>query len=200
MCINYEHVPVIRIKNGRLWNEVRINLTYDGELLSANDKHSRLRNKNDIRYDLADQLWQIYCGGDFSRFGFDHNTILQSGKNFRDIGFFPLLTRKMNAACILTIQLMRNDTPGAIVHGGDIDNRLKTLFDALRLPENDNEVLAPKSPGLVDQDGVKLCCCLLEDDSLITDLTVRTIPHMRTLPKGHVRLVIDAEFRPFDFV
>src|SRR5277367_2634167 len=200
MCTKYEHIPVVRIKNGRLWNDVKFSLTYDGELLSASDKHNRVQNKNQIRFDLASQIWPIYCAGDFSRFQLDHNTIVQSGVDFYGIGFFPLLTRKMNASCSLAIRFMRNDRLGDIVHGGDLDNRLKTLFDALRLPEQDNEVLPKLYPSELSDNDVKLCGCLLEDDSLITDLTVNTVTIMRPQPKNHVRLVIDVEFRPFDFV
>jgi hypothetical protein len=35
----------------------------------------------------------------------------------------------------LNILFLRADIPGKVVQSGDIDNRLKTLFDALRMPQ-----------------------------------------------------------------
>jgi hypothetical protein len=201
MCTRNKHsAPFFQIKNERLWNDVKFSFTYDGELLSASDKHSRVQNKNKIRFDLAAQLWPIYCAADFSRFQLDHETIIEAGCDFQGIGFAPLLTRKMNAACALSIKFMRNGQLGEIVHGGDMDNRLKTLFDALRLPENDSEVLRQLAPEQFTRKDSEVCICLLEDDSLITDLSVTTVTIMTPLPKNHVRLVIDVEFRPFDFL
>lgn len=193
--------PIIQVRNGRLWRYVKFSLIYDGELLSATDKHSRVRNKNEIRFNLARQLRQVYSTADFPRFQLDHATIPDSGRMVRGIGFVPLLTRKMNASCNLSINFMRNEKPGQIVHGGDIDNRLKTLFDALRLPEYASEVLSELMPESENKDDpMPLCFCLLEDDSLITDLSVNTATIMTPLPKGHVRLVIAVEFQPFDFL
>jgi hypothetical protein len=185
--------------------DVKFSLTYDGELLSATDKHSRVQNKNKIRFDLAEQLWPVYCQANFSRFQLDDQTIVDAGCGFHDIAFAPILTRKMNASCSLAIKFMRNEHPGQIVHEGDMDNRLKTLFDALRLPGNDDEVLLDLVPPRYrkvapDAPTPDVCICLLEDDSLITDLSVATVVIMTPLPKNHVRLVIDVEFRPLDFL
>ena len=40
----------------------------------------------------------------------------------------------------LDILMLRPEAPGAIISRGDIDNSLKTLFDALRAPNNEQEV------------------------------------------------------------
>jgi hypothetical protein len=49
--------------------------------------------------------------------------------------FAPLITRKNNLTCELSITLLRQQPPGQLLgEGGDIDNRMKTLFDALRMP------------------------------------------------------------------
>jgi hypothetical protein len=189
----------ISLKNGRLWRDVKFSLTYDGQLLSASDKHTRVKNKNEIRFHLAAQLWPVYCNGDFSRFQLDENTIPDAGREVNKVVFAPILARKMNASCRLAIKFLRNEQPGQIVHGGDMDNRLKTLFDALRLPENDNEVLTGLALPTYLSDGQGVCVCLLEDDSLITELSVETVTIMTPLPKSHVRLIIDVELRPFDF-
>jgi len=82
--------------------------------------------------------------------------------------FIPLVIKPMEYVCELDIQFLRREVPGHIVHGGDLDNRIKTLFDALRIPLNHDEI--PKDRHT--EDGI--CYCLLEDDALITDLNIRT--------------------------
>jgi len=57
---------------------------------------------------------------------------------------------------------------GDIVHGGDLDNRLKNLLDGLRMPEREDD-LKGCEPGTG-----KPFYCLLEDDALITKLSVST--------------------------
>jgi hypothetical protein len=50
-----------------------------------------------------------------------------------------------------------------------MDNRLKTLFDALSVPVNEQQVIKDDD----DNDGAPMHC-LLEDDSLIRGLSVET--------------------------
>lgn len=71
----------------------------------------------------------------------------------------------------LDILVLRPEAPGAVIsHSGDIDNQLKTLFDALRRPADSNEVPSGWSP---DEDQ-KPVHCLLDDDKLITRVGVET--------------------------
>jgi hypothetical protein len=65
---------------------------------------------------------------------------------------------------------LRRDHPGNLVsYGGDIDNRLKTLFDALRMPNTCDELAGV--PPEADEDPFYV---LLEDDALITKVSVTT--------------------------
>lgn len=57
---------------------------------------------------------------------------------------------------------------------GDIDNRLKTLFDALRLPNQTNELVGYDNPAPDENPFF----CLLEDDSLITHVSVELSPSL----------------------
>jgi hypothetical protein len=60
--------------------------------------------------------------------------------------------------------------PGGIIrHGGDIDNRIKVLFDSLRIPRNSSEL--PSGPPAQDEDPF---FCLMEDDKYVTELNVAT--------------------------
>ncbi|MCI0483143.1 MAG: hypothetical protein L0Y78_01020 [candidate division NC10 bacterium] len=83
--------------------------------------------------------------------------------------FIPLVTRQNGLICEVDITFLRRQDAGAIVNiGGDIDNRLKTLLDALRIPYNKQELGLPPSPNPTE------VFCLLEDDVLITRIAVLT--------------------------
>jgi hypothetical protein len=84
--------------------------------------------------------------------------------------FIPLVTRLHGLVCEIDLTFLRRQDPGAIVNvGGDIDNRLKTLFDALRLPHGADELGRSTEP-----DDSPNIYCLLEDDVLVTRLGVLT--------------------------
>ncbi len=83
--------------------------------------------------------------------------------------FAPLVCQNMRAVAELDIKLLWPHAPGSIItSGGDIDNRLKTLFDALKLP---SEPTALPS-GMLPQADEEPFYCLLEDDSLIARVSV----------------------------
>jgi hypothetical protein len=81
--------------------------------------------------------------------------------------FIPLVRKSLQLMCQLDILFLRNDMPGSIVRsGGDLDNRIKTLFDGLRMPTEDE--MKGASPT------VDPFWCLLEDDNLISSFSVHT--------------------------
>lgn len=84
--------------------------------------------------------------------------------------FVPLVSSFFTVACALDILFLRRDGPGSIVRsGGDIDNGIKVLFDALRMPQTRDEI-AGDSPA---EDEVPFYC-LLEDDKLISKVQTET--------------------------
>jgi hypothetical protein len=84
--------------------------------------------------------------------------------------FVPIIHRPHELACALDILFLRREKPGAIIrYGGDLDNRLKTLFDALRMPHDVSEL-----SGIVPSRSDERMYCLLEDDSLITHVSIST--------------------------
>lgn len=94
--------------------------------------------------------------------------------------FVPIIHRPHELACSLDILFLRRERPGAIVqHGGDLDNRLKTLFDALRMPHDAAE-LRGISANATDE----RLYCLLEDDALITRVAVSTQQLLEPLAPG----------------
>jgi hypothetical protein len=78
---------------------------------------------------------------------------------------------KVSLLAELEITLLRPGLPGSIVlHGGDIDNRLKTLFDALAVPSQ----LQALPQGAMPSGGENPFFCVLGDDRLITKVSIQT--------------------------
>jgi hypothetical protein len=91
--------------------------------------------------------------------------------------FAPLVSEKLQMLAELRIILLRPGVPGSLVgHAGDIDNRLKTLLDALRAPQTTSDLPAKVAFGPDEQPFFSL----FEDDRLITGLAVET--HQLLLP------------------
>lgn len=79
----------------------------------------------------------------------------------------PLVRNSLHLNCELDILFLRQEDPGALVlQGGDIDNRIKTLLDALRMPSPDENARVNAVPGLYH--------CLMESDTLVSSLNINT--------------------------
>lgn len=86
-----------------------------------------------------------------------------------DFQFVPLINNKMLLIGEIDIFMLRPEYPGNIINQtGDIDNRLKTLFDALQIPKEDQ--IKKEKP----EHDEKPFYCLFEDDNLITGISVKT--------------------------
>lgn len=81
--------------------------------------------------------------------------------------FFPLVRNSLDLNCELDILFLRQQDPGGLVsQGGDIDNRIKTLLDALRMPSPTEQHRFPNEGDPV--------YCLMESDTLVSRLNVDT--------------------------
>lgn len=114
--------------------------------------------------------------------------------NFERAGqlFIPLVTEEMGLRCKLEMLLLRPEEEGSLYVSGDLDNRIKTLFDALRIAKDANELAAQPSKEPV--------YCLLEDDRLISEIRVSTdqlllLPKERVIHPNDVFLVIDVSLQ-----
>jgi hypothetical protein len=86
-------------------------------------------------------------------------------------GFLPrcLISKSTQHVALLDILILYREEPGrGVTQAGDLDNRVKTLLDALRAPQNDNEIPTGDAPDPTEEP----FCCLLEDDSLIRGLSI----------------------------
>jgi hypothetical protein len=146
---------------------------------------SAIQNKHAIRRQVHGQLKELWERNPFlSRYmkQYDPNPhdnfppgwrpVDQMAQNNAKFGFrfMPLIKADWGIDCALDILFLRRDDPGALVKaGGDINNRIKILFDGFRMAEHENEVrgMAPE----VDEDPF---FCLLQDDSLINEVKITT--------------------------
>ncbi len=112
----------------------------------------------------------------------------------------PLVTEDLNLICGIDILFLRPDKESVLTKLGDIDNRLKTLFDALRMPGPDTKELGGLEPTR-DEDPFY---CLLEDDSLISRVSLETDTLLQpTNPEvaenaNDARLIISVKLKPTD--
>ncbi len=86
-----------------------------------------------------------------------------------DFQFIPIVSKFMYMVADINIELLRSEPPGTInAQSGDLDNRVKTLLDALRAPKNLDELPKNSSPKKDESPFF----CLLEDDELIHKFSV----------------------------
>lgn len=85
--------------------------------------------------------------------------------------FVPLVTGHFDLVCELDILFLRAEPPGTLFTNtrGDLDNRLKTLFDALCVPKPEQ---LPQT--WEPSDHQRPFFCLLEDDKLVTAIRVES--------------------------
>ena len=146
-------------------------LFYRGPLrANGNPKHKQ--EIRDAFHSQLKQLWTVEPLVDWKRHCLTQNdpdTLIYLVQEIGPLKVAPLVCEKLHLTARLEICLLRPEPPGKIItQGGDIDNRLKTLFDALRMPSNSKEI--PKDYILSDP----ILFTLLEDDNLITHVGVRT--------------------------
>ena len=85
-----------------------------------------------------------------------------------EFAWTPLVSYDHDLTCELEIEWFRREAPGGIVGGGDLDNRLKTLLDGLRMPMTETEAGGARSEGSPRR------LCLLDDDKRVRAFSVRT--------------------------
>ena len=113
--------------------------------------------------------------------------------------FVPLVCEVFWLQCNLDILFLRRDHPPSVLNAGDLDNRVKTLIDTLRMPKSANELAGHETPA----DGEDPFFCLLEDDNLVTGLMVEADTLLDPPLDGdggsaRARVVISVELKPND--
>lgn len=146
-------------------------LYYQGQLKSK----CNAVEKHEIRKIFHVQLKQLWKQPPLV--GFKDLTEYSTSKdNFKlpieigDFSFIPRVTERMSSIAELDIILLQPAKIGILHNSGDIDNRLKSLLDALKIPHEPGALPENAMP----DENEKPFYCLLEDDSLVSRLNVRT--------------------------
>lgn len=182
---------------------VEFRLTYEGQLKGANGKKTRADHKHEIRRVFHPQIKrQFEINRGLAALLKPENE--HGGRSFvearADLNqrfgyrFMPMVTPGFELLCSLDILFLRPGPRGGLLQGGDIDNRLKTLFDALCLPVDASGVDSP-------HDGEDPFYCLLLDDKLITHVAVETDVLLQPVSTpenaNDARLVITVRLDPY---
>ena len=178
---------------------MRFTLHYSGPLRAS----GRPEHKHELRRAFHVQLAELWRHEPLSKMmnlhlpkGDPARKLGESVSSFRPLGpfnFIPLATNELRLIAGLEVVLLRPEPPGRLVtQGGDIDNRLKTLFDALSMPQ-----LGGLPQGAHPADDESPFFCVLEDDNLITAVNVQT-EHLLAHREDpcHVELVLRVVLTP----
>lgn len=204
---------------------VEFRLTYEGLLLATQKDplgtqyDPRADHKRDLRrvfHLQLKRLWEInpYLKHGYPvKFDWNSSSVPKSGVTHgctiaeylaplykrNAYNCIPLVREELSLICSIEILFLRTDLPGSILKSGDIDNRIKTLFDALRLPKGSQELVGYDNP---QDDEKPFYYCLLEDDSLITHVSVETDillqPTVEKFDINDARLIITVKLRPYN--
>lgn len=189
-------------------------LTYEGPI-RATQRDSRpgqpsrhIENKHLIRVAFHKQLRRLWSvvpalqpqNGGFLTIGVPQRAItkeaLAEKHHQYGFSFVPLVTQELDLLCSLEILFLRPDRPGELIWAGDIDNRLKTLLDAMRIPEPAEEYTS-RQPAEDEEPFF----CLLEDDKLITRVSVETDrllqPTSANSDASDARIVVTVKVTPY---
>jgi len=186
---------------------MRFHLTYAGALYGSSTSSPRARHKQEIRklfHPQLKRLWENTWLGE-ANYGIwsseqtvardaPLNEALASLHRRGNYRYVPLVREQFSLACSLDILFLRPDVPGGLIQSADIDNRLKTLFDALRMPGNDGELGGYDVPAATEDPFY----CLLEDDRLISHVSVTTDMLLEPINEQphDARVVIDVKVTP----
>jgi hypothetical protein len=147
---------------------MRFTLLYDGPLPVNGTKDEKQQIRMQLSPQLERQWMRPALAATFSNLRQNQYWNRFYAKQVRGVPFIPLAIASLHLTCALDVDFLRAEEPGAVIQGGDIDNRLKTLFDAMRIPQE------PELPRAFAPDSFSPVYCLLEDDRLITDIRVKT--------------------------
>lgn len=180
---------------------LKFTLTYEGALKVG---HGRVvQRKHEIRRAFHPQLkrlWQVnflLANWVFPQGQYDSIKAIDRLKaKIEDFEFIPLVTKSLCVECALDFRVLRpTDQAG---HISDIDNQVKIISDALKIPR----VGDIKDGGLSPGSNEKPFFVLVQDDGLVTKISsindelLAPICGKDTIDSTDVRVSIDVYIRP----
>ncbi|MFZ5836322.1 MAG: hypothetical protein ACOY2B_13215 [Pseudomonadota bacterium] len=173
---------------------MRFTLTYQGDLPPKANAQQKWLIRRALEPQLR-RLWETPPLNDLSKYQ-DPNYKPDDcyvGQTFGQLEYVPIITEKLSLRAELNIFLLSASLPGGIINqSSDIDNRLKTLLDALSMPS------AQQVPNTPDSEPDNRVFCLLEDDKLITRVEVSNDKLLTVDERSREALVI-IRVRPIAF-
>lgn len=150
---------------------MRFTLTYRGPLSPSANNSAKVPLKHQIREAFARQIGELRALPPLadSQLWEGSSEGLDLREQIGGCWFAPLVSKKLHGYAELDVLLLRPGPLGRVVHAGDLDNRIKTLVDALRMPQHRNEI--PHGTELPMEAAMPV---LLQDDALLTRLSVET--------------------------
>jgi hypothetical protein len=125
--------------------------------------------------------------------------LAQNNPSFDGFRFVPLVTKDLELCCAIEILFLRSGPPGKVFESGDVDNRIKTILDALKVPRQLQDLGEYKDQPLGPDENPMFC--LLEDDGLVSKFAVETDQLLEPIAGGipsisDARIVVTVNLRP----
>ncbi len=152
----------------RVKDKHRLRKHFHKQLRELWQQHPDLKRQSELHYyKLLGQIHRVPAGVPDTKPWIEH--IADDHQRFGG-RFVPLVTKEGGLTCSLDILFLRRDGPGNLIRsGGDLDNRIKVLMDGLRMPDT-----FPELGGFQIEPDENPFHCLLEDDALVTQISVTT--------------------------
>ncbi len=170
---------------------MRFTLNYDGPLPARGNAEDKRKIRSSLHHQLVELWTHPPLNGRLEWLTEnDQQSVLH---RVGDSVYASLVDNRLHLLAELNILMLRPERPGRIItSGSDLDNQLKTLFDALRRPQVQAELSDQEEPSSVE----KPSHVLLDDDSLISSVSVRTDRLLASREQNHVRLTIGVHVYP----
>lgn len=148
---------------------MRFTLVYRGDLPPSGSARDKWRIRRELEPQLR-RLWFTPPMDALAKYqdGLYRPADCYVGRRVGEIEYVPLISPALSLQASLEVLLLSSRLPGGLINqSGDIDNRLKTLFDALSVPSSAQQV-----PEDADTEDDSRVFCLLDDDRLVTRVDV----------------------------
>lgn len=160
---------------------MKFRLYYRGELKSSQSRRNTINYKQKIRRLFHPQLSQLWSIDPFLKEMYKEKSSLLIQRD--KFSYLPVVCDNFSTISELDILFLRPQKPGNVF--GDIDNRIKTLIDCLRIPQK-SEI----PDGDIPQNNEDPFFCLLEDDSLVSHFSVTTDHLLDSNDRSEVLVII----------